>query len=106
MRTIVARHDASNRPATMLLIEKSDQEPAMQIDLLETFLDLAQTRSFNRTADRMALTQSTVSGRVIALESAVGARLFTRSRAGTDLTAEGVKFEPLARSLRHACRSL
>lgn len=74
----------------------------MQIDLLETFLDLAQTRSFNRTADRMGLTQSTVSGRVTALESAVGARLFTRSRAGTDLTAEGVKFEPLARSLRHA----
>jgi LysR family transcriptional regulator, flagellar master operon regulator len=74
----------------------------MQIDLLETFLDLAQTRSFNRTAERMGLTQSTVSGRVIALESAIGARLFTRSRAGTDLTAEGIKFEPLARSLRHA----
>ncbi len=73
----------------------------MQIELLETFLDLAQTRSFNRTADRMGLTQSTVSGRVTALESAVGARLFTRSRAGTDLTAEGIKFEPLARSLRH-----
>jgi LysR family transcriptional regulator, flagellar master operon regulator len=73
----------------------------MQIELLETFLDLAQTRSFNRTADRLGLTQSTVSGRVAALESAVGARLFTRSRAGTDLTAEGVKFEPLARSLRH-----
>jgi LysR family transcriptional regulator, flagellar master operon regulator len=73
----------------------------MQIDLLETFLDLAQTRSFNRTADRLGLTQSTVSARVTALETAVGARLFDRSRAGTALTAEGVKFEPLARSLRH-----
>jgi LysR family transcriptional regulator, flagellar master operon regulator len=73
----------------------------MQIDLLETFLDLAQTRSFNRTAERMGLTQSTVSGRVTALEAAVGARLFARSRAGTDLTAEGVKFEPIARALRH-----
>jgi LysR family transcriptional regulator, flagellar master operon regulator len=86
----------------MLLIGKSDQDVPMQIDLLETFLDLAQTRSFNRTADRMGLTQSSVSGRVTALESAVGSRLFTRSRAGTDLTAEGVKFEPLARALRHA----
>lgn len=74
----------------------------MQIDLLETFLDLAKTRSFNRTAERMALTQSTVSGRVVALEAAVGARLFARSRAGTELTAEGVRFEPLARSLQHA----
>jgi LysR family transcriptional regulator, flagellar master operon regulator len=73
----------------------------MQIELLETFLDLTQTRSFNRTAERLGLTQSTVSGRVTALEAAVGARLFARSRAGTDLTAEGVRFEPIARSLRH-----
>lgn len=74
----------------------------MQIEHLETFLDLIETRSFNRTADRLGLTQSTVSGRVAALEAAVGARLFTRSRAGTDLTTEGLKFAPHARALRHA----
>ena len=71
----------------------------MQIDLLDTFLDLIATRSFHRTADRLGVTQSTVSGRVQALETALGARLFTRSRAGTDLTTEGLKFEPFARSL-------
>jgi DNA-binding transcriptional LysR family regulator len=73
----------------------------MQIELLETFLDLAETRSFHRTAERLSVTQSTVSARVASLEQAVGARLFDRSRAGTDLTAEGKRFEPHARALRH-----
>jgi DNA-binding transcriptional LysR family regulator len=73
----------------------------MQIDLLDTFLDLAETRSFHRTAERLHITQSTVSSRVTALEQAVGSRLFDRSRAGTDLTPEGKRFEPHARALRH-----
>lgn len=73
----------------------------MQTDLLETFLDLIESRSFHRTADRLGLTQSTVSARVQTLEAALGARLFTRSRAGTDLTTEGLRFEPHARALRH-----
>ena len=73
----------------------------MQIDLLDTFLDLAETRSFHRTAERLRITQSTVSARVTALEQAVGSRLFDRSRAGTDLTPEGKRFEPHARALRH-----
>ncbi len=74
----------------------------MQPDQIETFLDLVETRSFNRTAERQGLTQSTVSGRVAALEAALGVRLFTRSRAGTELTTEGLKFAPHARILRHA----
>ncbi len=73
----------------------------MQIDLLDTFLDLAETRSFHRSAERLRVTQSTVSARVTALEQAVGSRLFDRSRAGTDLTPEGKRFEPHARALRH-----
>jgi LysR family transcriptional regulator, flagellar master operon regulator len=72
----------------------------MQIELLETFLDLVQTRSFNRSADRLGVTQSTISSRIAALESALGARLFIRSRAGTDLTTEGLRFEAHARALQ------
>ncbi len=72
----------------------------MTIDQLETFLDLCETRSFNRTATRLGVTQSTVSGRINALEQALGCRLLDRSRAGTDLTTEGLRFEPHARSLR------
>jgi len=73
----------------------------MQIELLDTFLDLAQTKSFHQTAERLQVTQSTVSARIQALEEAVGQRLFNRSRAGTALTIEGQRFEPHARSLRH-----
>ena len=73
----------------------------MQIELIETFLDLCETRSFNRTAERMGVTQSTVSGRIKALENSVERRLFTRSRSGTSLTTEGLRCEPHARSLRH-----
>ena len=74
----------------------------MQIELVETFLDLAATRSFRRSAERLGVTQSTVSARVQVLETALGRRLFTRSRAGTELTTEGLKFEPHARALRRA----
>lgn len=74
----------------------------MQIELIETFLDLIETRSFHRSAERAGVTQSTVSARLQALEGALGARLFHRSRAGTALTTEGLKFESHARALRHA----
>lgn len=74
----------------------------MQIELIQTFLDLSETRSFNRTADRLAVTQSTVSGRINALEKALGQRLFSRSRAGTELTTAGLRFAPHARALLHA----
>ena len=73
----------------------------MQIELLDCFLDLCDTRSFNRTAERLGVTQSTVSARIAGLEAALGVKLFTRSRAGTDLTIEGARFEPHARNLRH-----
>ena len=73
----------------------------MQIELLETFLDLMETRSFNKTAERLEVTQSTVSNRVQALEAAVGRRLFSRSRAGTEPTVAGHRFAEHARALRH-----
>jgi hypothetical protein len=66
----------------------------MQLDWLETFLDLCETRSFTRTADRLRVTQSTVSARIRALESALGCRLLQRSRAGTALTTEGCGSNP------------
>ncbi len=72
----------------------------MQMELIETFLDLCETTSFTATAERMEVTQSTVSARVSALESKLGHRLFRRGRAGTALTAEGARFEPHARALR------
>jgi len=72
----------------------------MQIELFDTFLDLIETNSFNRTAERLGLTQSTVSSRVKALESALGKQLFTRSRAGTQPTAAGLRLVDHARAMR------
>ncbi|WP_439140187.1 LysR family transcriptional regulator [Roseicyclus sp.] len=73
----------------------------MTLEQIETFLDLCETRSFNRTANRLGVTQSTISGRVQALETALGCKLLARSRAGTALTTEGLRFEPHARALRN-----
>ncbi len=74
----------------------------MQIDLIDTFLDLCETRSFNRSAERLGVTQSTVSGRIRTLETTLNRPLFLRSRAGTELTTEGLRFEPHARALRRS----
>lgn len=73
----------------------------MQPDQIDTFLDLCDSRSFHRTAERMGITQSTVSARIAGLEATLGAPLFNRSRAGALLTTEGLKFAPHARALRH-----
>jgi len=74
----------------------------MQPDQIDAFLDLCETRSFHRSAERLGVTQSTVSGRLVALEKALGVTLLRRSRAGCELTTEGLRFEPHARALRHA----
>lgn len=74
----------------------------MQSELLATFIDLMETSSFNRSAERLGVTQSTVSARVQALETALGRKLFTRSRAGTKATAAGQQFLPHARAMQQA----
>ncbi|WP_343559613.1 LysR family transcriptional regulator [Kiloniella sp. b19] len=67
--------------------------------LLLTFLDILETRNFNRTADRLNITQSTVSARVRMLEDDLGARLFERGRGGAEPTPAGRRFEAHCRSL-------
>ena len=54
----------------------------MTLEQIETFLDLCETRSFNRTANRLGVTQSTISGRVQALEAALGRPLAIGGDAG------------------------
>ncbi|PTM92147.1 LysR family transcriptional regulator [Mycoplana dimorpha] len=73
----------------------------MQIELIETYLDLMETRSFNRTAEQLNVTQSTVSHRIKALEGVLGRPLFTRSKGGTQPTAAGLRFHDHAKALQH-----
>lgn len=72
----------------------------MNIEMLDTFLDLLETRNFNRTANNLQITQSTVSARLRGLEQELGARLFVRGRGGAELTPEGQKFESYAVNIR------
>lgn len=71
----------------------------MNIDLARTFLEIAETGNFNKAAERLAVTQSTVSMRVKALEDELGRPLFIRSKAGTELTAAGTQFRRYASNL-------
>ena len=68
----------------------------MDTDQIRTFLAIAAHGSFVEAAERLHVTQSTVSARVQKLESELGARLFVRNRSGANLTSAGRRF------LRHA----
>ena len=71
----------------------------MDIALLKTFLEVAATGSFVNAADRLFVTQSAVSLRIQRLEDSLGKPLFTRSRAGAEMTAAGREFERYALSM-------
>jgi DNA-binding transcriptional LysR family regulator len=71
----------------------------MQLDHIVTFLDIIESRNFNRTAERLGLTQSTISTRIKNLENAIGSELFHRGRTGAEPTAAGRRFEAYARAM-------
>jgi DNA-binding transcriptional LysR family regulator len=71
----------------------------MDITLIKTFLEVAATGSFVNASDRLYVTQSAVSLRIQRLEDALGRPLFTRSKAGAELTPAGSEFEAYALSM-------
>ncbi|MFT9159560.1 MAG: LysR family transcriptional regulator [Acetobacter sp.] len=68
-------------------------------DLLESFLALVEEGSFTFAADRMGLTQSTVSQQIRRLEAQLGQRLFHRSTHRVTLLPEGERLLPHARRI-------
>jgi LysR family transcriptional regulator, flagellar master operon regulator len=68
----------------------------MDIEYARTFLAVAAAGNFVGAAERLHITQSTVSARIQTLESRMGGKLFRRGRGGAELTAAGQRF------LRHA----
>lgn len=56
---------------------------------LEAFATVAETLNFSRAAERLGLTRSALSKQVVALETAVGARLLQRSTRAVSLTPAG-----------------
>lgn len=74
--------------------------PALDIDLLRTFVLIAEGASFSAAAQRIGRTQSAVSLQVQRLESLVGRQLFDRSRGGAvRLTLYGERLLEHARSI-------
>jgi DNA-binding transcriptional LysR family regulator len=71
----------------------------MDTELARTFLVVVATGSFVNAAERLHVTQSTVSARIQRLEDTLGAELFVRNKAGTALTAAGRQFQRHASAL-------
>ncbi|GAB2800881.1 LysR family transcriptional regulator [Halomonas shantousis] len=64
----------------------------MDIDLARTFLEIVRTGSFIAAAERLHVTQTTVTARIHNLEAQLGCRLFVRNRSGARLTGNGQRF--------------
>ncbi|GJM03852.1 MAG: transcriptional regulator [Rhodomicrobium sp.] len=64
----------------------------MDINLIKTYLAIVESGSFVDAADKIHITQSTVSSRIKNLEQQLGQPLFHRSKAGATLTQTGEQF--------------
>jgi DNA-binding transcriptional LysR family regulator len=64
----------------------------MDIDQIRTFLAVVANGSFLEAANRLHVTQSTVSTRIQRLEAYLGVCLFVRNRSGAVLTLPGQRF--------------
>ena len=71
----------------------------MDTELARTFLTVVATGNFVSAAERLHVTQSTVSARIHALEEQLGCTLFVRNKAGTTLTPAGRQFQKHASTL-------
>jgi DNA-binding transcriptional LysR family regulator len=70
----------------------------MDVDRARTFLEIVHSGSFLRAAERLHVTQTTVSARIRTLEDELGRQLFVRNRNGARLTPAGREFERFAQS--------
>lgn len=69
----------------------------MELRQLETFVTVADERSFSRAAQRLHVVQSAVSATIKTLERELGVRVFDRSARRVELTDAGRALLPAAR---------
>jgi LysR family transcriptional regulator, flagellar master operon regulator len=72
----------------------------MNTEAIRTFLELSKTGNFSRVAERLHVTQSTVSARIKVLEEHLNCQLFQRTPTGVSLTNAGKKFHRYAASMQ------
>jgi DNA-binding transcriptional LysR family regulator len=80
-------------------IEEIDPNLPMDTELARTFLTVIAAGNFVTAAERLHVTQSTVSSRIHSLEDQLGCKLFVRNKAGAALTAAGKQFQKHAVTL-------
>jgi DNA-binding transcriptional LysR family regulator len=68
-------------------------------ELARTFLTVVEAGNFISAAERLHVSQSTVSTRIHSLEEQLGCTLFVRNKAGTTLTSAGRQFQRHASTL-------
>jgi DNA-binding transcriptional LysR family regulator len=71
----------------------------METELARTFLTVVAAGNFISAAERLHVTQSTISARIRTLEEQLACTLFVRNKAGTALTPAGRQFQKHAASL-------
>ncbi|MFD4138529.1 LysR family transcriptional regulator [Streptomyces sp. NPDC058572] len=71
----------------------------MQLQQLAYFVAVAETRHFTRAAERVHVSQPSLSQQIRALEKELGADLFARARGNIALTDAGEALLPLARRI-------
>jgi len=72
----------------------------VKIEHIRTFLEISDCGNFNRAADILNVTQSTVSARVKSMEESFGQRLFKRNHSGVELTYAGQHFRQYAQNIQ------
>ncbi|GAA5232729.1 LysR family transcriptional regulator [Verticiella sediminum] len=85
-------------------MDKTDRLP--DPELLQTFLAVADSRSFTAAARRLGTRQSTVSQQVSRLEAQLDCRLFMRDTHSVALTVQGATLIPFAREVLTASARL
>lgn len=65
----------------------------MNVEQARSFLAVASTGSFIAAAERLHVTQSTISARIRMLEETLGGALFIRNKSGAILTVAGARFQ-------------
>lgn len=71
----------------------------MNYDFYKTFVTLAETNNFSKTAKKLNIVQSTVSARIQELEKYLQVCLFERTNKTVSLTKAGLDFLPFAERL-------
>jgi LysR family hydrogen peroxide-inducible transcriptional activator len=66
---------------------------------LEYFITVAKSSNFRRAAEKLKVSQPTLTMQIAAMEELMGVQLFDRSRAGTLLAPAGRDLLPLARDI-------